>query len=95
MPHLGQAMAKKYGKDYSIASRKAPYPLKYMVWMMAPYLGLGVDREFVSKNWGIDCCFDTTKSKEALGIEYISVEQSVQDMFQQLIDAKAVVPKKK
>ena len=63
--------------------------------MFAPYLGLGIDREFVSKNWGYKPYFDNTKSRDALGIQYISMEQSVQEMYQQMIDAKAVTPKKK
>lgn len=30
---------------------------------------------------------DNTKSKEALGLEYHSVETALEEMFQQLIDA--------
>ena len=40
----------------------------------------------ISKNMGIAWAADNTKSKEALGLEYHSVDTAMEGMFEQLID---------
>lgn len=93
LPELAQAIAKKYSPRYPIVTRKVPYIFSYLIWLVAPYIGQGIDRQFISKNWGYKCYFDNTKSKEALGIEYRPMEESLQEMYQQLIDNNVVFPK--
>ncbi|CAB9496044.1 Anthocyanidin reductase ((2S)-flavan-3-ol-forming) [Seminavis robusta] len=93
LPQMAQAL-KKYSKKYLIVTKKVPYFFSYLIWLVAPYTGQGIDREFVSKNWGYECYFDNRKSKEALGIEYRPMQDSVQEMYQQMIDLDVVSPKK-
>lgn len=90
---IGQAIAKKYGKEYPIAATAMPPFLYSLVWLAAPYTGQGLDRTFVSKNWNVPCVFDNSKSKTELGMEYIPMEQTFQEMYQQLIDNKVVSKK--
>jgi dihydroflavonol-4-reductase len=55
-----------------------------MIWLMAPLVGL--KRKMVSNNYGYRWNLNNTKSKEKLGIEYMPVEQSIVEFFQQMID---------
>ena len=66
-----------------IAHKKSIIP-KWLLWCLAPYVGLG--RSFVWKNIDYTVHVDTTKSKTELGIAYRPMEETFQDMFQQLVD---------
>ncbi|CAB9531348.1 Anthocyanidin reductase ((2S)-flavan-3-ol-forming) [Seminavis robusta] len=89
---LAEAMGKKYADEYPIATKRLPGAMKYIMWVVAPFMGQGLDRKSVMDNVGYKCHFDNTKSKESLGIEYIPMETSVQEMYQQMIDEKVVEP---
>lgn len=91
LPELGAALKEKYGKEYHIVSTPAPSLMFYIVWLVAPLLGLS--RTYVKKNWGYKAYFDNSKSKKELGLEYTNVDKAIQDMYQQMID-NGVVSKK-
>ena len=61
---------------------------KSLFWLVGPYVG--ISRQFISNNIDIPIKFDNTKSKTELGIEYHSLEETLQDMFQVLVDNEAV-----
>lgn len=82
---MAQAMIPSYGKDYPIPTRTVP---KFVFKMMAPWIGFS--RQYVENNVGVPINFDNTKSKQVLGIEYRSLQETMTDMFQQLIDEGVV-----
>jgi dihydroflavonol-4-reductase len=66
---------------YPFPQRKVP---KFLFWLIAPMLGF--TRKYVIKNTGIRIKFDNSYSKKDLGMSYITIEQTVKDHFQQIID---------
>ena len=51
---------------------------------------IGIKRNFVSRNVGYAVHFNNAKSKKELEIDYIPVEDTVVDFFQQFIDEKLI-----
>lgn len=71
--------------DYPWPRRQFP---TWVVWLVAPYLPLS--RRFVRSNFGVPLLLDHSKSKAALGIDYHRpISQTLQEMFQQMVDAGA------
>jgi nucleoside-diphosphate-sugar epimerase len=81
MLDLGQLLRKRYGNKYPFPFLPAP---KFMIWLIAPMVGL--TRKFVSLNVGHPAQFDASKSRRELGLNYRSVEDTVCDHFEQMLD---------
>ncbi|KTC43310.1 diaminohydroxyphosphoribosylaminopyrimidine deaminase, partial [Pseudomonas sp. ABAC61] len=79
------AMAKilraRFGDRYPFPRTTVP---KWVVWTIGPLLG-PITRKFVSRNVGYPIRFDNSRSV-ALGVEYHSVQQTLEEHFQQVID---------
>ena len=82
---IGKILIKNFGSDYPFPKFKAP---KILFWLIAPLFG--VKRKFVSRNVGYPLYFDNSKSKKQLGMDYIPIEKTIIDFFQQLLDEKIV-----
>jgi len=84
-------MAKKllpnYGDKYPIPKKAMP---KWLIWLVGPTISKAVTRKYISRNVGLPFIADNSKSIEELGIKYRPLEESMNDMFQQLIDAKII-----
>ena len=78
---IAAVLRRRFGDAYPFPRRVSP---KFVVWLLAPALGL--TRAFVARNVGHPVRFDHTRSVEALGIEYRPVEESIVELFQQMID---------
>lgn len=89
---MAAAIYKKYGKEYPIVNNVVPSFLKPLVWLLAPLLG--VERQFIWNNFGYKTNLDNSKSKKELGIKYRSLEETMQDGYQQLIDNNMVPTRK-
>jgi nucleoside-diphosphate-sugar epimerase len=76
----------KYGADYPVPTGKLS---KLLVWMAAPY-ATTMSRRQVWNNVDLKTNLDNSKSKKELGIEYRPLEETMQDMYQQMIDAGVV-----
>jgi nucleoside-diphosphate-sugar epimerase len=80
--------------QYPIPSRVAPIP-KFLMWIAVPLLpNLGLDQKYISQNINYAYNFDNSKSQRELGLEYRPLDEGVQEMYQQLIDAGAVQPRR-
>lgn len=70
------------------------YPLpqsampKWLVWLIAPYIGMY--RQQIANGVGHVSTVDNTKSKTELGMEYMSMEETLQNMFAQMIAAGVI-----
>lgn len=79
---LGLALREKYGKSYPLPSRALP---KRLLWLVAPFVGQS--RKFVWRSVDIPFRVDNSKSREALGLTYRPLQESMEDMFASMIDA--------
>jgi nucleoside-diphosphate-sugar epimerase len=93
-PDIAKVIAKKYSPEYPVVTSAFPYFLWPLIWLVAPYTGQGMDRRFILGNLSCKIHVDNSKSKEELGIEYRSLEETCQEMYQSLIDNDAVKPVK-
>jgi nucleoside-diphosphate-sugar epimerase len=78
---IAKILQKHFGRDYPFPRREAP---KFLFWLVAPMYGH--TRKFVSKNVGIRVKVDTSYSKIDLNMSYTSIEQTIKEHFQQIID---------
>ena len=78
---IANVLRKHFGNGYPFPRRQVP---KFVFWLIAPMMGY--TRKYVSRNVGIPIRFDNSYSKTDLGMSYISVEQTVEDHFQQILD---------
>ncbi len=74
--------------NYPIPQSVVP---KSLFWLVAPFVG--IQRKFVENMVDIPRNIDNTKSKQILGMEYHSLDDSLRDMFQQIVDHSGVVKK--
>ncbi|TYC75682.1 NAD-dependent epimerase/dehydratase family protein [Stappia sp. BW2] len=82
---LGKALIEKYGDRYPVPRQSLP---KWIVWLVGPIVG-DISRKFVTNNVDVKWRADNSKSKRALGVTYRPMKTSMEEMFQQMIDAGA------
>ncbi len=84
---MGKILHGKFGNDYALPSKAAP---KWLIWLMGPMINKALTRRFVSNNIGHDWKANNTKIKNELGMQFRPLNETMQDAFQALIDAKVV-----
>ncbi|MGQ1785158.1 MULTISPECIES: NAD-dependent epimerase/dehydratase family protein [unclassified Saccharicrinis] len=84
---LAKVLQPKYGDQYPIPKKEMP---KWLIWLMGPMINKAITRKFVSRNMGFAWKADNSKSKRELGATYRPLSETINDMFQQLIDNKLV-----
>ncbi len=80
---LGKALIGKYGDTYPVPRKSLP---KWLVWLLGPVMN-DIPRRFVANNVDVKWRADNSKSRQALGVTYRPLKESMEDMFQQMIDA--------
>jgi len=80
---IANILRKHFGDRYPFPRRQAP---KFLFWLIAPMMGY--TRKYVSRNVGIQTKFDNSYSKTDLSMSYITIEQTVKDHFQQILNDK-------
>lgn len=76
---LGKTLRETVGDKYPFPKGKIPTPLLYLI---GPTQGL--DWRYLRSNIGHPIAFDTTRSREQLGLTYRPVSDSLRDMIEQL-----------
>lgn len=79
---IGQAIAAKW-PDLPTPKRVMP---KWLVWLVGPMINAAFSRKWVSRNVGQAWRADNSKAVRELGLTYMPVEQSIQDMVQNMMD---------
>ncbi len=80
---LAQILLPTYGEDYPIPRKAMP---KWQTWLLAPLANRSMTRKIVSLNVDIPWVADNSKSIRNLGLRYRPLTDTVNEMFQQLID---------
>ena len=80
---MAQTLVPKYGDRYPLPRKAMP---KWLVWLVAPLVNKAMTRKIVSLNVNVPWKADNSKSIRELGMTYRPLEDSLNDMFQQLID---------
>ena len=78
---LCRDLRERFGGAYPFPKKTLP---KVLVWLVGPFLGMA--RDFVSANVGYPLKLDNTRSREALGISYRPIADTLGDHFQQMLD---------
>lgn len=81
---MARTLQSKFGDSFPLPRRPLP---KWMVWLVAPFAGGGMTRKAVSRNVNIEWHADNSKAKRELGLSYRNLQGSMQNMFQQMVDA--------
>jgi nucleoside-diphosphate-sugar epimerase len=86
-PDLSQTLVKKYGNAYPFPRRVLP---KWLVWLVGPLIEKSLTRRMVSRNVDYPFRCDNQKGVRELGMTYRSLDVSMGEFFQQMIDNKLV-----
>ena len=82
-PHMASVLREKFGKAYPFPKKTLP---KALVWLVGPIVNPALTRKAISYNVNHPWEADNSKSKKELGMEYRSIQDSLGDFFQQMID---------
>lgn len=83
-PEMAAILRRHFGDTYPIPEKTLP---KWLVWLVAPMVEREMTRKMVTRNVGITWRADNSKSVRELGVTYRPLEESLVDMFQQMIDS--------
>ena len=84
---MAQIIREHFGDSWQTPKRELP---KFLVWLVGPLLDKSITRRIVSRSFNHPWRADNSKSMEALGIEYRPLEDAIVQMFQMMIDTRAV-----
>lgn len=85
-----------FDMSQELKAKFAQYPLprgaapKWLVWLMAPFMGGGMTRAIVARNVNVPFRADNAKGKRELGVTYRPLRESMEEMFQQMLEAGMV-----
>lgn len=81
---IAQILKSEYGDRWPFPRRVLP---KWLVWAVGPFFDPLLSRKAISRNVGYPFCADHSKSIRDLGMQYRPLQESVIEMFQQLVDS--------
>lgn len=88
---MANILSAHYGAVFKLPKSKMP---KFMVWLLGPMVNKAMTRKVVSLNVDVPWTADNTKSREALGIEYRAMKDTLVDMYDHLIEGGRLKPRK-
>ncbi len=89
---MARPLIERFGNAFPFPKKALP---KWLVWLVAPMVNPGMTRKMVGRNVNHPWRADNSKSIRELGMQYRSIDESMVDFFQQMIDAGTVSPEKK
>lgn len=81
LPQIGKILRKRFGEFYAFPRITVP---KFATKLAAPLIGLSP--EFVELNVGYQLRFDSSRSRQELGLKYRALDDTIAEHFQQMID---------
>ncbi len=82
-PEVGRILHNHFGDAYPFPKRTLP---KWLVWLVGPMVNKSLTRKVVARNIGIPFAADSSKVQKELGIRFRPLNESLMEMFQQLVD---------
>jgi len=83
---MAATLLPKYGSKFPIPKKAMP---KWLIWLVGPSINKALTRKFISRNMGLPFIADNSKSIKTLGINYHPLAESMNEMFQQLVENQA------
>lgn len=83
-PEMASTLVARYGRDYPIPRRTLP---KWLVWLVGPIADKSVTRKMIALNVDRPWKADNSRSRNELGVRYRPLAESMNEFFQQFIDA--------
>lgn len=83
---MGLALREKFADTHWLPHFAAP---KAAIWLVGPLLDAALTRDTVTRNVNVPFRCDNSKSQRALGITYRPMKESLEEMFQQMVDTGA------
>ncbi len=82
-PAMAKVLYEKYGSKYLIPNRTLP---KWFVWLVGPIVNRVMTRKAISKNVNFSWVGDNSKGIKQLGISYRPFQESLHELFQQMVN---------
>ena len=84
---MGCILREHFGDVWPFPRKTVP---KWLLWLIGPYVDKTMTRRLVSRNVGYRLLVDNSRSIRELGLNYRPFEQSLTELFQQMIDAEMI-----
>jgi len=81
---LALILNQHFGKGYPIGTKPLP---KWLLLLVGPLINKGLNRRFIKNNINEEWKADNSKGIQKLGLSYHSMEETMVDSFQAIIDA--------
>ncbi len=88
---MGRSLLPKYGQSFALPKKALP---KWLLLLVGPMVNSLFTRKFIKNNVNIEWKADHSKAKKELGISFRSLQETMEDGFQNLIDAGMLANKK-
>lgn len=86
---IATTLSKKYGNAFPLPNKTLP---RFLLMILGPLMGLKY--KMLRRNIGIPFMADNSKIRNELGITFRSLEETITDHFQQMIDNHLIKPAK-
>lgn len=84
---IASILRESFGNGWPFPKRTLP---KSLLWLVGPLANKALTRKFISRNVGYPASFDNAKSKKELGMTYRPLPETVDEMFQQMLDSGSI-----
>ncbi|PLX04961.1 MAG: diaminohydroxyphosphoribosylaminopyrimidine deaminase [Marinilabiliales bacterium] len=84
---MALSLQEKYGKEYPIPKKTLP---KWLVMLVGPMTNKAFSRKMIKNNVNVEWKADNSKIRNELGITFRSLDETMEDSFQQLVDYNIV-----
>lgn len=84
---MAKTLEPRFGADYPIPRKALP---KWLLMLVGPLTNKLFTRKFIRNNVNIEWKADNSKIQKELGIQFRPMQQTMEDAFQVLIDAKQI-----
>ncbi|TDR31806.1 NAD-dependent epimerase/dehydratase family protein [Hydromonas duriensis] len=91
LAEMAACLLPKFGNSYPIPKRILP---KWLVWLVGPLADKTFTREIIRRNVNIPWHADNSKSRRELGLIYRSLNDSMNEFFEQLVQSGQLNAKK-
>jgi dihydroflavonol-4-reductase len=86
-PELARLLEPRFGGDYPLPRRVLP---KWLLWLVGPMVNRAMTRKFVVRNVDRPFRADNTRGRQELGLRYRPLSESINEMFEQLVESGQV-----